>query len=170
MHPTIQLLAIGLLAGLAIGIAIHLVISRTTKARIRAQGYSAGSQARQPLIDELQHSITAQALEITSLKGQRLNLVRDQQHALESISRDADARVKLFAQRCLSDHELLWVRRAIKQLEKATEVHKFLGNGQRERDTNATREQLQALVARLEQQEVASTAPAITVVPEGVPA
>lgn len=170
MHPTIQLLAIGLLVGLAIGTAIHLVISRTTKARIRAQGYSAGSQARQPLIDELQHSVTTQALEISSLKGQRLNLVRDHQHALESISQDADARVKLFAQRCLSDHELLWVRRAIKQLEKAAEVHKHLGNTQRERDTNATREQLQALVSRLEQQQAANTTPAVTVESAEVPA
>lgn len=160
MHPTIQLFAIGLIAGLAIGIAIHLVISRTTKARIRAQGYSAGSQARQPLIDELQHSVTTQALEITSLKGQRLNLAHDHQHALESISQDADARVKLFAQRCLSDHELLWVRRAIKQLEAAALAHKTLGNIQGERDTNATREQLQALLTRRQQLEAAPAAPA----------
>ncbi|MEQ9725230.1 hypothetical protein ABRP29_06270 [Pseudomonas sp. WHRI 8822A] len=169
MHPTIQLLVIGLLVGLAIGIAIHLVISRTTKARIRAQGYSAGNQARQPLIDELQHSVTAQAQEITSLKGQRLNLLREHKHGLDAISQDADARVKLFAQRCLSDHELLWVRRAIKQLEKAAEVHKHLGNTQRERDTNATREQLQALVARLEQQAV-SAAQASTTATAEVPA
>lgn len=169
MHPTIQLLAIGLLAGLAIGIALHMVISRTTKARIRAQGYSAGSQARQPLIDELQHSVTTQALEITSLKGQRLNLVHDHQRALESISQDADARVKLFAQRCLSDHELLWIRRAVTQLEKAAEVHKHLGNTQRERDTNTIREQLLALVARL-QQQTESAAPASTTAKTEVPA
>lgn len=169
MHPIIHLLAIGLIAGLAIGIAIHLVISRTTKARIRAQGYSAGSQARQPVIDELQHSVTAQALEITSLKGQRLNLVRDHQHALESISQDADARVKLFAQRCLSDHELVWVKRAVTQLEKAAEVHKHLGNTQRERDTNTTREQLLALISRL-QQQTESAPPASTTATAEVPA
>lgn len=159
MHPTIQLLAIGLLAGLAIGIALHLVISRTSKARTRAQGYSAGSQARQPVIDELQHSVNEQALEITRLKGQRQNLASNHRIALDSISQDAAARVKLFAQRCLSDHELLWVRRAIKQLEKAGEVHKFLGNSQRERDTNATRAQLQALVSRLQQQESDAASP-----------
>lgn len=170
MHPTIQLLAIGLIAGLAIGIAIHLVISRTTKARIRAQGYSAGTQARQPVIDELQHSVTTQALEITSLKGQRLNLLREHKHGLDAISQDADARVKLFAQRCLSDHELLWLRRAIKQLERATETHTLLGNSQRARDTSATREQLQALVSRLQQQEPAQDAPVSNVATAEVPA
>lgn len=170
MHPTIQLLAIGLIAGLAIGIAIHLVLSRTTKARIRAQGYSAGSQARQPVIDELQHSVNEQALEITRLKGQRQNLASNHRIALDSITQDADARVKLFAQRCLSDHELLWVRRAIKQLERATETHTLLGNSQRARDTSATREQLQALVSRLQQQEPAQDAPVSNVATAEVPA
>ena len=158
MHPTIQLLAIGLLVGLAIGIAIHLMISRTTKARIRAQGYSAGSQARQPLIDELQHSATTQALEITSLKGQRLNLVHDHQHALESISQDADARVKLFAQRCLSDHELLWLKRAIKQLDESARTHGFLGNGQAVRDALAVKEHLTKLAASLQPSEQEASA------------
>lgn len=153
MHPTIQLLAIGLIAGLAIGIAIHLVISRTTRARVRAQGYSAGSQARQPVIDELQHSVNAQALEITSLKGQRLNLIRDHQHALESISQDADARVKLFAQRCLSDHELVWLKRAITQLDESARTHGFLGNGQAVRDALAVKEHLTKLTARLQPSE-----------------
>lgn len=149
MHPTIQLLAIGLLAGLAIGIAIHLVISRTTKARIRAQGYSAGSQARQPVIDELQHSVNEQALEITRLKGQRQNLASNHRIALDSISQDADARVKLFAQRCLSDHELLWVKRAITQLRAAAIAHGTLGNAQGERDALAVRDKLNATVGRL---------------------
>ncbi|SDF23357.1 hypothetical protein [Phytopseudomonas seleniipraecipitans] len=149
MHPTIQILAIGLIAGLAIGIAIHLVVSRTTKARIRAQGYSACSQARQPVIDELKHSVNAQALEIISLKGQRLNLVRDHQHALESISQDADARVKLFAHRALSENELLWVKRAITQLRPAAIAHGTLGNPQGERDALAVKVQLSAIVGRL---------------------
>ncbi|UQY33791.1 hypothetical protein K8U54_19060 [Pseudomonas fulva] len=149
MHPTIQLLAIGLIAGLAIGIAIHLVISRTTKARIRAQGYSAGSQARQPMIDELQYSLDGQAREVIRLKAQRANQAANHRIALDSITQDADARVKLFAQRCLSDHELLWVKRAITQLRAAAIAHGTLGNAQGERDALAVRDKLNATVGRL---------------------
>ncbi|WP_134676983.1 hypothetical protein [Ectopseudomonas khazarica] len=159
MHSTTHLIIISLIAGLSIGLVFTSVFLRIAKMRIRARGYSDGSQARQPLIDGLQETINEQALEITSLKGQRLNLLREHKHGLDAISQDADARVKLFAQRCLSDHELLWLRRAIKQLEKAGEVHKFLGNSQRERDTNATRAQLQALVSRLQQQESDAASP-----------
>lgn len=149
MHSNPHLLLIGALLGLGIGLAFHFVLLRNAKPRIRAQGYSAGSQARQPLIDELQYSINKQALEITSLKGQRLNLMHDHHQALEAISQAADERVQAHTQRCLSDHELLWVKRAIVQLEKSSATYKVIGNDQRTRDTNATREQLQGLVTRM---------------------